>query len=87
MENMKTTELLDLVWKLENLPDGKVDWDRYGEATAELRKRYPFSEILGEKDDPNDYTLEETVEGLEEDVKLLKRHKHGDKSGDVLIRI
>lgn len=87
MENKTTTELLDLAWKLENLPENKQDWDKYEEVIAELRKRYPFSEILGEKDDPNDYTLEEKVEELEDDVKLLKRHKHDEKTGDVLTRI
>ena len=89
MENKDTTELLDLVATIEKQSESEDDfnWDEYGEACAELRKRFPFSEILGEKDDLNDYTLEEKIEELEETVKKLKRHKHDVKTGDVLIRI
>ena len=89
MENKKTTELLDLIATIEKKgeSDDRFDWDEYGEVCAELRKRFPFSEILGEKDDPNDFTLEEKIQELEETVKVLKRHKHDVKTGDVLIRI
>ena len=31
--------------------------------------------------------LAKQVEKLTEDVKLLKRHKHDDRTGDVLVRI
>ena len=91
MENKTTTELLDLLFKLEKQSEkedgNKFDWDKFEDVCAELRKRYPFSEILGVKEDQNDFTLEERIESLEEDVKLLKRHKHDEKSGDVMIRI
>lgn len=87
MENKTTTELLDLLWKLENAPEGKQDWDKFGEVIAELRKRTPFSDIIGEKDSANEYSLEERIESLEEDMKLLKRHKHDSHTGDVLVRI
>ncbi len=89
MENKKTTELLDLIATIEKKGEleDKFNWDEYGEACAELRKRFPFSEILGEKDDPNDYTLEERIEELEDKGKQLKRHKHDEKSGDVMVRI
>jgi len=87
MENKATTELLDLLWKLENAPEDKQDWDKFGEVFAELRKRPPFSDILGTKDDANDQTHEERLDDLDEDVKSLKRHKHCGKTGDVLIRI
>ena len=90
MENKTTTELLNLIQKLEiegNEAEGDYDWDKYGEVCAELRKRYPFSEILGVKDDNNDFTLEERIEDLEDIMKLFKRHKHDEKSGDVMTRI
>lgn len=91
MENKTTTELLDLLGKLdkeiEKDEDGKFDYDKYDEVIEEIKTRYPFSEILGEHSDPNDFTLEERIDSLEADIKLLKRHKHEDKSGDVMIRI
>lgn len=87
MENKTTTELLDLLWKLENASDNKQDWDKYGEVIAELRKRPPFSDIIGEKDSANEYSLEERINTIEEEMKLLKRHKHDSHSGDVLVRI
>lgn len=85
MENKTTTELIDLLYKLETLPEGKQDWDKFDSVLAELRTREPFSRIIGE--DEGDPSLEEKVEQLLEDVKLLKRHKHDEHSGDVLIRI
>jgi hypothetical protein len=87
MENKTTSELLDLLWKLENASDGKMDWDKYHDVLAELEKRPPFNRIIGTLDDVNDPSHAEQLEELVEDVKKLKRHKHDDKSGDVLIRI
>ena len=88
MENKVTSELLDLLWKIEHLPDGKADWDKHEEILAELKQREPFKKIIGESEFPNDYlTLEEKVDELLEEVKLLKRHKHDNHSGDVLVRI
>lgn len=86
MENKKTTELLDILFGIEKRDTGK-EWDEFGEAFAELRKRVPFSDILGQKDEANEFTLEERIEALEEDIKLLKRHKHDEKTGDVMTRI
>jgi superfamily I DNA/RNA helicase len=92
MENKTTTELLDLLNKIEkkadNSKDGDKDWDTFGDVFSELRKREPFKRIIGEKDYDNDEpSLEEKVEKLEEEIKLLKRHKHDGNNGDVLIRI
>ncbi|WP_395019778.1 hypothetical protein [Dongia sp.] len=90
MENTKTSELLDLIWELENTPEEKVKddhYDRLDEANAELAKRSPFDRIIGVSDSVNDPTLEERADEMAGDIKLLKRHKHDDKSGDVMVRI
>lgn len=92
VENIATTKLLDLIHELDESAriedeDEDIDWDYYGELTAELDKRYPFNQILGAREEQNETTLKEDVENLEEDVKFLKRHKHDSNSGDVLIRI
>lgn len=88
MENKTTTELLDLLQKFEKkaAKKGEYNWDEYGEIFAELRKREPFRTIIGNENN-GDPSLEERIEGLESDIKLLKRHKHDEHSGDVLIRI
>lgn len=83
MENKTTTELLEILWKIEKADTGN-DWDKHAEAYAELRKRPPFNTIIG---DSSDETLEEKIERFEEDLKLLKRHKHDQNNGDVLVRI
>lgn len=89
MENKTTTELLDLLWKIESKtePTDK-EWDQHSEAYAALIKRTPFKQILGEREYPNDApTHAEALEDISEDVKLLKRHKHDPHSGDVMTRI
>ena len=89
MENKATSELLDFLWKIDkkNEPSDK-EWEEYEEARAELCKREPFKRLLGESEYPNDYlTHEEQLEEINDDIKSLKRHKHDDKSGDVMIRI
>jgi hypothetical protein len=89
MENKTTTELLDLLWKIES-KDGPTDkeWEQHTEAYDALIKRTPFKQILGEREYPNDApTQEEAIADLTEDVKLLKRHKHDPHSGDVMTRI
>ena len=88
MENKTTIELLDILWKVNKKeePTDK-EWDNYTDALAELEKRPPFNKIIGENEFQNEFTHEERLEKLEEDIKLLKRHKHDDKSGDVLVRI
>jgi len=85
MENKKTSELLDLLWTIEQ-SDKDEDWDNYTEAYDELLKRTPYNKILGEGP-ANELTLEESIIGNIADIKLLKRHKHDVKNGDVLIRI
>ncbi len=91
MENKTTSELLDLAFKIEKAgektKDGNFDWDKFGEVCNELFTRYPFSEILGEKEGQNDFTLEERIENLEETIKKIKRHKHDEKNGDVMARL
>ena len=89
MENKTTTELLDTLHKLDKQSEekGNFDWDKYDEVVDEIENRFPFNKILGEHSDPNDFTLEERVKNLEEIMKLLKRHKHDEKTGDVMTRI
>lgn len=90
MENKKTTELLDLLWEMENTPEDKQKedhWDRASNVRAELEKRLPFNEIIGSREEANEWSHNERLEELEEDVKLLKRHKHDEHTGDVMIRI
>ena len=76
------------MWKIEKKDNPSDDeWDKHSEAYAELCKRPPFEELIGTREEDNEYSHEEQIGSLEEDVKLLKRHKHDEKSGDVLIRI
>lgn len=85
MENKKTTELIDLLFKLND-----NDWDeggKYDQIMEELETRYPFYNILNKEDDNSLPALKERIEDLESEVKLLKRHKHDTKTGDVLVRI
>lgn len=92
MENKKTTELLEL---LSNTPkEGEKGYDEfwasdgtYEEIMEELISREPFLQILGEDWDTSLPAVWEEIEDLKADIKKLKRHKHGEKSGDVLIRI
>lgn len=85
MENKTTTELIDLLKKLigkeGNLKEG------WGEAFEELKSREPFYSIMNEESDEGLPALQKRIEDLEADVKKLKRHKHDEKTGDVLIRI
>ena len=89
MENKATSELLDFLWKIERKDEpSDKEWGEYGEASAELRKREPFKRLLGESELPREYlTHEEQLEEITDDIKSLRRHKHDDKSGDVMIRI
>jgi hypothetical protein len=90
MENKKTTELLDLLWEIENTPEEKQKdshWHKYNEVRAELEKRPPFNELIGQREETNEFSHAERLNDIDEDLKLLKRHKHDDKSGDVLVRI
>lgn len=88
MENKTTAELLDLLWKIESKTETTdTDWDKFAEARAELEKRPPFNELIGTREEANEFSHEERLEALEDDTKLLKRHKHDEKSGDVMVRI
>jgi len=80
LENKKTSELLDL---LENLlVDGHLT-EGYQEVLDELNSREPFYSLLRPRND----TISEELDSIENDIKKLKRHKHDEKNGDVLIRI
>ena len=85
MENKKTTELIDLLHKLVD-KDGRLK-DGNTEALEELKLREPFYTILQEDCQDGLPDLAEKVGELQEEVKLLKRHKHDVKTGDVLVRI
>ena len=86
MENKTTTELLEILWKIEKA-DSDDKWDEYEAAYTELCSRTPFKDILGMRTEANEFTLEERIDELEDQLKLLKRHKHDPNNGDVLIRI
>lgn len=84
MENKKTTELLDLL--------GKNRGDSYSaevedEIIGELRNRSPFFDLLNPDWESSLPTLFKRIGEMEEDIKKLKRHKHDDKTGDVMARI
>ena len=85
MENKTTTELLDLLTKLidknGNLKEG------YEKTMEELKNREPFYQILHEDFDESLPALKEQIDELVGEIKKLKRHKHDEKTGDVLIRI
>ena len=82
MENKTTTELLDLLEKLID-KDGNLQ-DGWQEAFDELLSREPFYSLYKPIDDS---TLAEELKDIREEIKLLKRHKHEEKSGNVMIRI
>ncbi len=87
MENKKTTELLDL---LQSLSEEKGDWEeggKYEQIMEELKGRYPFWDIFNENSEDGLPALREEIDELKVEIKKLKRHKHDEKSGDVLIRI
>jgi hypothetical protein len=81
MENKKTTELLDLLNKITK--DGTWN-DEATKVSDELKSREPFYTLLNPR---NGITISDELDILEEDIKKLKRHKHDEKNGDVLIRI
>ena len=92
MENKTTTELLDLLGKAPK--EGEKGYDefwasdgKYGEIMSELKNRYPFFQILHEDDDEALPAVWDAIDEMKEDIKLLKRHKHDERSGDVMTRI
>ena len=87
MENKKTTELIDA---LDNLSEKKGDYrqgGKYEKLMGELETREPFLQILGKDFDESIPALWSAIAEIQEDIKALKRHKHDEKSGDVMIRI
>ena len=87
MENKTTVELLELLRKKGTGSGDNYDQETYESALAELRKRSPFWEILDEDWEDGLPSAWEVIKELQEEVKLLKRHKHEERSGDVMIRI
>ena len=92
MENKTTTELLELLNKAPK--EGEKGYDefwssdgKYERVMDEIKTRYPFYNILNEDDDESLPSVWKVIKELQEEVKLLKRHKHEEKSGDVMIRI
>ena len=85
MENKKTTELLDLLKKLTDKEGNLLEG--YEEVLELLKLRTPFFEILHEDSEDGLPAFREEIDELKADIKKLKRHKHDEKSGDVLIRI
>jgi hypothetical protein len=87
MENKKTTEIID---SLNNLSEEKGDYaagGKYEKLMGELATREPFLQILGEDYDKSIPAIWELLEEIQEDIKKIKRHKHDEKSGDVMVRI
>ena len=88
MENKKTIELLELLHKLPD--EGEKTWGAggmYDIIMEELKNRHPFSSILNEDDENSLPCAWEAIKELQDEVKKLKRHKHDEKTNDVLIRI
>lgn len=85
MENKKTTELID---ELNSLKETDYNSDgKYEKLIAELEKREPFLQILGEDWVDSLPAVWEAIQEIRESIKLLKRHKHDEKSGDVMVRV
>ena len=80
MENKKTSELLDLIHEKEK----KEDWEAVNGIREILLMREPFYTAAH---DTNGELLSESLNETDKNIKLLKRHKHDERTGDVLIRI
>lgn len=80
-ENKKTSELLDLLPTLID-ENGRLEADHEA-VFEELKSREPFYSLIH----PRDKEVSEELQNIEEDIKKLKRHKHDDKTGDVVVRI
>jgi hypothetical protein len=92
MENKTTIELLELLNKAPK--EGEKGYDefwasegKYEQLMGELETREPFVQILGKDWDTSLPAVWEAIEKIIEDIKKLKRHKHEEKSGDVVVRI
>lgn len=88
MENKTTVELLEL---LRKLPDsGDEVWGKggkYEQIMGELVTRHPFFDILDPDFDESLPVAWEAIKELQDEIKKLKRHKHDERSGDVVVRI
>lgn len=80
-ENKKTSELLDLLPTLVD-ESGRL-LEGHEECHEELMSREPFYSLQN----PRNGTLSDELDSFEEDIKKLKRHKHDERSGDVVVRI
>ena len=87
MENKTTTELLELLRKKGTGSGDDYDEETYQQAFTELGKRSPFWEIFNEDWEEGLPKALEMIRELQIEVKLLKRHKHDEKNGDVMVRI
>ena len=89
LENKTTTELLNRLGELdyENNEESFVSGGEYEQLIEELNSREPFIQILDKNWDTALPAVWEAIKDLREEIKLLKRHKHDEKSGDVLVRI
>ena len=85
MENKKTSELIDLLGKLKD--EDYEQGGKYEQITTELESREQFYSLLSEDHDESIPALWEIIKELKDDIKKLKRHKHHEKTDDVLIRI
>lgn len=87
MENKKTTELIDALNSCSEDKDDFRTGGKYEQLMGELETREPFIQLLGEDWDASLPAVWEAIKEIQEDIKALKRHKHDQKSGDVMIRI
>ncbi len=87
MENKTTTELLEVLRKKGTGSGDNYDQETYDSAFTELKKRSPFWEILDEDWEEGIPAILVRLADLEDEVKKLKRHKHDEKTGDVMIRV
>lgn len=87
MENKTTTELLDLYSKLIDKEGNILDQEKYDKWWDEIKKREPFWRLINEDYEESLPAMLEMIKELQEEVKKLKRHKHDEKTNDVLIRI
>ena len=85
MENKKTTELLDMIANLNE--DEYKEGGQYQKLMGELETREPFLNILNKDWDTSLPSAWEAIKDLQEEVKKLKRHKHDEKTGDVMVRV
>jgi hypothetical protein len=87
MENKTTSELLNLFANLDEKKGDFLIGGKYGQIIDVLKTREPFMQLLDEDYDESLPAAFEAIKALQEEIKLLKRHKHDPKTNDVMIRI